>query len=265
MLSKWAADFSISTWNRIRDSNVQKGLKTNETTITQNMIYDLFQLNCNNIIIEEAENEAVNGNDLDLYINDSRLNKFRHFAVQAKISNKKEIYQTINHKKDNRFQILDLIDYSKETRAIPTYFFYSYTNKYNDEDIHRRGFTYNEFGIIVKCASSIFWDYFDWNPDIWKFKKIPSVCDIIEEEDSYAFRDFLSNTLTQYKIEKSIFEPIAFAGTKEKFLTRDYYFDFEEISKDCKWIKIKKPDKSIQITDTISSNSFNPKYRIIII
>lgn len=264
MLSKWAADFSISTWNRIRDSNVRKGLKTNETTITQNMIYDLFQLNYNNIIIDEAENEAVNGNDLDLYINDSSLNKYRHFAVQAKISNKKEMYQTINHKKNNRFQLLDLIDYSKETRAIPTYFLYSYTNKYNDEEIHRSGVSYNEFGIIVKCASTIFWDYFDWNPDIWKFKKIPSVCDIIEEEDSYTFRDFLSNTHIQDKIENSILKPIAFTRTIEKFLTKDCYFDFDEISKDHKWIKMKKPDKSIKTSGTITSSSFNPKYRIII-
>lgn len=263
MISKWARDSAIMTWDRISNSRTNNSLKLYETTITQNLTHELYELKLDNVRIEEAEDEAANGNDLELYIQNSYTKEFKHFAVQAKIS-KNEIYQTINHHKNNSFQISDLISYSKKIRAIPLYFLYSHTNKYNGEELHRKGFTYNEYGITVTGASRIFWDFFDWNPNVWKFKKIPTVCEIIEDNNSFTFREFLCNQHSQEQIENSHFEPTAFVGASDKILYKNYNFGRNEIPQDNKWKIIQKQINEIEISNDSNSFSFNPKYRIII-
>jgi hypothetical protein len=59
--------YSVQTWNKIGFVRRKKGLKISETTITQNLIFDFWQLAAASklpVELYESKNEKANGNDL---------------------------------------------------------------------------------------------------------------------------------------------------------------------------------------------------------
>ena len=267
MICKWASDFSIDTWKRIQFARKTKGFKIYETTVTQNMIYSLLTLPTNEVEIWEATDEASNGNDLEVFIFNRIDKKFKRFAVQAKIAYSDDRYQMINHQAKNKsFQIRNLMNYSIKNRAIPLYFLYSYSTKYNGNAKHKKGHPYNEYGVTVVSAYDIFMNYFDFGN--WKFKSIPTVSDIVGNNDSLTYKEFLCNRKAQMKLEKSIFEPVALTDPKRviKYMQdRNYDFKFDEITKDSNWTQLESPDKIVEkIIQDNNEYSFNPGFRIIV-
>jgi len=112
-------------WERINFVRSHKNLKIYETTVTQNLLFDInfIKLLYPNlpISIYEARDENTNGNDIELYIFTN--NKGVFFPTQAKILYKNGSYQTIAHGN----QINDLITYAYNNNGYPLYLLYNYS------------------------------------------------------------------------------------------------------------------------------------------
>lgn len=126
-LVNWFKEFSYETWLRLEFTKRTKSIKTHETTITQNLVYQFFLLSRQfdlPIQIYEAQNEKINGNDIEFAIETEQ--GYILFPTQAKVIKEKEKYDFITHKVRGIFQI-DLLDsYSRKVRGIPLYLFYNF-------------------------------------------------------------------------------------------------------------------------------------------
>lgn len=137
---------AIDTWYRIKFSRTRPRLKIHETTITQNLVYELTLLKASypglKFRLFESVNEKSHGDDLELKIRTSQ-GQYITFAIQSKIlyhaslpndrnNLKKGNYPRLNHVvKDHATglfhnQVDLLLKYAKSNRYIPLYLLYNY-------------------------------------------------------------------------------------------------------------------------------------------
>lgn len=131
-LEAWLRYFAVDTWNRIAFCHKNDRNRAFETTITQNMVYQLFQLqqlNAFPIQIEESTNERCNGNDLEIII--KTQDHYLLLPCQCKIISKDGRYITINHITNGRLQIDSLLDYARNIKGLPIYLFYNFNSNSN--------------------------------------------------------------------------------------------------------------------------------------
>lgn len=128
-LIDWFKEFSYYTWSRLELSRRSKSIKTNEVTLTQNLIHNYYLLSRQfdlPIQIFEANNESINGNDIEFAL--ETANGYVLFPTQAKIIKPNDKYDTISHKVNNKYQIDLLEQYGKGVKGIPLYLFYNVLN-----------------------------------------------------------------------------------------------------------------------------------------
>jgi hypothetical protein len=140
---------SADTWERIKFARTRKGLRIYETTITQNLLFELRRtqeiVNAMmgryfwNIRIYESRNEKANGNDIELFI--PFKSGYLFFPTQAKIIYHQGFkglhkmtngdYPSINHvvKSTGQQQIDSLLSYAKRRNGYPLYLLYNYVNE----------------------------------------------------------------------------------------------------------------------------------------
>lgn len=116
---------AIENWNRLAFAYSRSARSLYETTLTQNLVFT-FQAFAHqypnlNIQIDEALNEARNGNDLELLIRFPAEDVEFYAVVQAKKINRNGKYYKLEHGR----QIEHLIDYAEENGAVPFYLFYN--------------------------------------------------------------------------------------------------------------------------------------------
>jgi len=130
------------TWARIQFSRTTPRLRIHETTITQNLVYEmrLLQEEFHHLdyTLYESTNEAAHGDDLELCIMQPGGSVVT-FAIQAKIIHhrgkspsqlKDGIYKNLKHTVGKgaakRNQVDLLLDYSRLNGFIPIYLLYNY-------------------------------------------------------------------------------------------------------------------------------------------
>ena len=139
---------ALDTWYRIEFSRKRPGLKIHETTLTQNLVYELNLLNWRysrmGLSIFESTDERANGDDLEIKVKDSS-GRFITFATQSKIlyhnfpqrkGGLKNLadgrYPEMKHpkiyKRGSKNQIDLLLNYAKKNGYIPIYLLYNYVN-----------------------------------------------------------------------------------------------------------------------------------------
>lgn len=128
-LSSLLRNLSRETWERIGFSRNRTGLKIFETTITQNIIFNIHLQKPSNFIIYEATDENTNGNDIELFIETKE--GFLFLAIQSKIIYKKENYPKMEHGN----QLYDLMNYAHSRGGIPFYLLYNYSKDFLFKDI----------------------------------------------------------------------------------------------------------------------------------
>lgn len=117
---------SIETWKRIEYAYLKSGIKVFETTITQNLLFEInalsdqFDLDIN---IFEAVDENRNGNDLELIIRYPKEGTEFYTPIQGKKVYRNQTYGSIDHGN----QIETLLNYALEKRSTAFYLFYNYT------------------------------------------------------------------------------------------------------------------------------------------
>ena len=180
---------SIDTWERIKFARTRKGLKIYETTITQNLLFELNRTkefvnskkgpNFWNFNIYEAVNERANGNDVELYLPFN--GGYLLFPIQAKLINHKGYkrkkmndgdYKSMDHLVSSigQQQIDSLIKYASNKRGLPLYLLYNYVNDiFKSKPICDVDVTIEQYGCSIISADHIYNNYYSGG--IWTIPK----------------------------------------------------------------------------------------------
>lgn len=163
---------ALDTWYRIGFSRTRPGLKIHETTITQNLVYELNLLKSVlsglNFSIFESTNERANGDDLEILIKSSN-GSYITFAVQSKILyhnlplKSKGIknltdgkYREMRHyvgKKKKLNQVDLLLSYARTNGHIPIYLLYNYVQtRYETSTKCKISFEEDQYGCSIISA-----------------------------------------------------------------------------------------------------------------
>ena len=130
---------AYDTWERVAFSRSTPGLKIHETTITQNLVYEMNLIKMRMRILElnlfESRNEATNGHDLEIKI--QQRDGWVTYWIQSKILyhsiRKKKVvqlgdgrYPQLPHRVGRRLQVDILLRRAREEKAVPLYLLYNF-------------------------------------------------------------------------------------------------------------------------------------------
>ena len=197
---------SMLTWSKIGFSREHKGFKIYETSITQDLIWNLIQrssISKFQLRIFEATSERKNGNDIEFYIETKE--GFIFFPVQAKIIYKDLKYPKLNYPSSGESQIISLINYARRRGGVPIYFLYNYLpleptysfiKKYDLSDL-------SFYGISYVSAHYLKDKYYneDWKIKGTKKWTIPSFTDLHPQNAFPLHRIFKDEFLNESKEE----------------------------------------------------------------
>ncbi len=278
---------SINVWDRIAFARSRKGFKIYETTITQDILYQLAlasEVSEHGVKLFEAKSEKTNGNDIECYVKVS--DGFVFFPIQAKLMYSDNSYAQIAHRRGKIDQIDLLVDYAKRKKGYPLYLLYNgfpgsmrldkLTKSYDETKSYGVSFT---SAIHIKKNFQNKYRRIEGDP-IWR---IPTFQDL-HTEFSRPFPT-LAN-LSNYPLNAhEVIEQ------KLRFYSVDYdltAYSKEELLEDDSWVDltpdnglISEPDKTTvtePVVDYIndrsisndigyrpdSENEFKPKFRLII-
>jgi hypothetical protein len=260
-ICEWAKSYSRMVWHRIHYLRTIPRLKIFETTITQNLIFDLCAKKFGNISIFESIDENANGDDIEIV---RKIDgKYYTYCIQSKIAYKNESYSAIDHSvedslaREKVLQIDLLLNYASINDYIPLYFLYSFKRDGNRSN--------EDYGIAVTSAEYV---KTNWIRNGCFIRK-PAVDDIVPN-GSISFSQFLCNRSILSFIEDNgeidieLFRKRIFPYIEQidKFRT----FQREEVFNNEKWITIpKKMMTDIALRQNKKEiNSFAPKYRFVI-
>ncbi|CAN1578039.1 hypothetical protein MCERE19_04256 [Spirosomataceae bacterium] len=127
-INKYLKLISISVWKRIEFVWKTNNLRISETTITENLLFELWQKS-SNIQFYEATDEKTNGNDIAIYLETSK--GYIYLPTQAKRIEKSNRYTEIHHKEG--IQRKNLIKHAgdKNFQGFPLYLLYSFNQHCN--------------------------------------------------------------------------------------------------------------------------------------
>jgi len=133
-LKDWLETFSKDTWARLDFSRSwRKEIKTYETTLTQNLIYQLWRIaritENPQIRILESRNETANGNDIEIFV--QRDSHYIFFPTQAKSIYPSGRYDKMGYRVKGVPQIQLLLDYAAKKGGIPLYLLYNYSSDFD--------------------------------------------------------------------------------------------------------------------------------------
>jgi len=158
--------FSSKTWRRLGFCQQFKNeVKTYETTITQNLIFEMLEFarltGTPQLRLLEALDESANGNDIEIYVQHG--DGYILFPTQAKSLYPSGKYEKINHQSGGKFQIHALLEYAARRQGIPLYLLYNYHPKWQDVVgwEGELGFEYDCFGCSLVNAHLLEHQYFD--------------------------------------------------------------------------------------------------------
>lgn len=120
---------SESVWNKIANYH-HLGINVPEIGLTADLIFELTnwgsltgKAEC---YIQNAYNESINGNDVELYIKNTS-GTYDHYALQAKVLKSDKKYKGLDtgYKTSTKYQWDKLYDYAKSYGCMPLYLLYN--------------------------------------------------------------------------------------------------------------------------------------------
>lgn len=247
---------SIDTWKRIGFVRTRKGLKIYETTITQNLLFELkkFSELCpTNVQIYEATNEKVNGNDIEIFLQVG--SHYIYLPTQAKILYKNSKYTAMDHGN----QINDLILYSKRVGGFPLYLLYNYDN---DRSLIEYGCSLIPANYLLKnfaFARTIKSGVKRWT--------IPSFKDL-HPTIALPWHNFFCTTVTITQRTPDG----EFSYTEDRFTTKNLkdeslkYYTLEDLTNDVNWKEFSLKENIVENinSETNIENKYSPRFRLIL-
>lgn len=180
-LCHWLRYQSAEVWERVAFSRLTGLVSTFETTITQNLLFEFWQLARSfayELALFESINERANGNDLEILLRDSN-GGYRLLPTQAKILYDNNRYHAIDHGKPIDYQVEKLIAYAKRKKGTPLYLYYNFypDQTYNDTLEKHLGEPVELLGCSLSDAHKIKDHFFSSGPPAG-FHTIPSFADV---------------------------------------------------------------------------------------
>lgn len=261
---------AYDVWKRIEFARTRKGLKIFETTITQNILYELRIYSelypSVPILMFESFDEARNGNDIELLVQTSE--GFINFPIQSKIIYNNGKYPSMEHFN----QINDLINYADLIGGIPLYLLYNYFSDNN--------FTYsgNSCGVIFSKeqygCSLVGAHYLRDNHTSNSFKKngilkwsIPTFMDL---HPSVAIPWFLigccRNSSTDLVQTINILTNNSIV-INDEIIQKIKKYNYEDLTNDNQWSPFNIKGINFENNKPFSNkiDKFSPKYRLVIL
>lgn len=247
---------SIDTWNRIGFTRSRKGLKIFETTITQNLLFELkkFSETCpSKLYIYEAINEKVNGNDMEIFLQVG--SHYICLPTQAKILYKGSKYLKMEHGN----QINDLISYSRKVGGFPLYLLYNYDN---DNSLVEYGCSFIPANYLLKNYA--FTRTIKSGIKRWT---IPSFKDL-HPKIALPWHDFFCTIVTI--TQRTPYENISYI--EDRFTTKNLkdenlkYYTFKDLTNDVNWKEFSLNESSVEDiqTDPVTDEGYSPRFRVIL-
>lgn len=263
---------AVDTWERIKFARTRKGLKIYETTITQNLLFELnrtkefinnkYGTNYWDFKIYESINEKANGNDIELYL--PYNGGYLLFPIQAKLINHKGYkrkkmndgdYRAMDHfvPSTSSQQIDSLLDYAKKMRAIPLYLLYNYVNTtLQNKVICSVNMPIEQYGCSISSALYIHNNYYSGGA--WK---IPKFSDL---HPGIAQPWFILTCCSLKKDNLSDY----FAIDKDE-ISKIKIYSLSEIERTSEWKEFESNSGSvINYDNNPNQKGFVPKFRIIL-
>lgn len=158
--------FSQMTWRRLGFcQRFKNDVKTYETTVTQNLIFDMLEFaqltETPHLRLLEARDESANGNDIEVFVQHG--DRYIFFPTQAKSLYPSGKYEKITHQSRDKYQIHALIEYAIKRQGIPLYLFYNFHPYWKDivDWKDALGFRHDCFGCSLVNAHYLEHRYFD--------------------------------------------------------------------------------------------------------
>lgn len=271
-LTSWFNHFAVTTWHRIEFARLRERLRIYETTVTQNLLYEmaiLLEATDFPLRMYESLSEKTNGDDLEIVIKTDK--GYVIFPCQAKIIYPHDRYYKIDHVVGERHQIDLLIEYAKRKQGVPIYFLYNYCSngKWYEEIQNQIDFDIELYGCSIANANTIkrkFCELDKSNRNYLKWQ-IPSFKDLHPHltQPIGVLGDFSNKHLSPGDLIKRI------AKTEEDEEVRLY--SREEILEDYQWEELVPITPSIGKLAQERSNrrnwqedkeGFSPKFRLMI-
>lgn len=266
----WLRDFSIETWDRICFTRTMNRGKVYEVTLTQNLVFQLYQqFHSQDLPFElwEALDERANGNDLELAIETPK--GYMLVPCQAKIIKENLRYEELNHFSAGTMQIDSLLAYAKRHEAFPVYILYNYCNdwQYNNS---KWGDNYDELssnGCSIVSAQYLYDTYrpLDTISGMYRWK-IPSFQDLHPTHGIPLYL-FVALLLRQAYLpfERWRYHQLENGPRFYSYEELDYYKKWDNLTPPPRLSGIKiKPEIDYLEPSNIDHRPFNPRFRIII-
>lgn len=257
------SQLAIEIWERINFAYSTNGFKVYETTITQNLLFQLEKARKHlhlNFLIREAIDEKANGNDIEFVLKSG--NKCLKLPMQAKRVKKNLRYSSFSHKT----QIDDLISYAKKENGIPLYLLYNFNRNFSQKvklcsiDSDQR-----EYGCSLIDAYYIRDNFTHINSNNSRSWNIPIFNDLVPNPSKPWI--VLPCCLGNFNTKGEVFEQLGISPDQRKQLDYLSLHDCKDVLKEKKWrdftlggendIYKEDQDESVQ-------NTYNPKYQIVI-
>lgn len=261
-LCAWAEAYSRMVWHRIHYARSTARMRVFETTITQNLIFDLVSKRFPAIGVWEAKDETANGDDIEVVIEIHGVAYV--FAVQCKIAYKNEVFEAFWHEVINKRtgvvtrQIDLLCNYARSINGIPAYMLYSF---------RRNGSSKNdEYGVSMAGAHFLLHTYGGAN----RRRKKPTVAQMISGI-SIPLPIFLCSDVLRHVVNPRSLPrhqwPYAWSMPFLDSRSHDYAaHEIAEFREDRRWRPIETwpgGDGISTASESIREPEFRPKYRIV--
>jgi hypothetical protein len=267
----WLKAFAIETWQRIAFTWTHQQGKLYETTLTQNLVFQLHhQFYEKKLPFElwEALDENANGNDLELAVGTPA--GYLLLPCQAKIVRPSGRYNKMNHSTNGKFQIESLLDYAQNMRGMAIYLLYNSSD--NDSYIHRNWPKQYEQATTLGCsvvpAAYLYENYCHASLLTGKRKwRIPSFEDL-HPTPGLPLHEFIELLLAGTTILK---HPWAFHMSQSNMR----YYSYENLYNENSWKNLTPPmhisdiptrldKRDADIEPRKQGGLFNPRFRIMI-
>jgi hypothetical protein len=261
-LCNWSKLFCASMWERIGFCRLVANMNVYETSITQELLYQFWQLARNTklpIELYQSKDEKANGNDLEIGIE----TKYGFFLVpcQAKIVSKKSKYAAFPHEVNSVYQLDILLTYGKKVRGLPLYLMYNFHNiAYQNEKIESlHSLNIQELGCSLYPAALLKADYLN---SLTGKLSIPNFYDLHRKTAIPFSRLFCTVGTTQILEEtKTSLSEINFYP-KRDMINSNYWQDLAPPAAIGRIPPLQEPRFSQSPPDT--TTTFNPRFRVLL-
>ncbi|WP_242929019.1 DUF6615 family protein [Pontibacter vulgaris] len=266
-IKEWSESFAKYTWDRLGFVYHNEQAKLQETTITDDLVFQISKLFSGDgslFMLEHAKNEKRNGNDLEFAIA-VRKDEFLIFPIQAKRLYAKQRYPRISHKG----QLKGLMNYAKEVGGVPLYLLYNYVAKDFEYPKYLCGkeLVADHYGCTLVAAEHIEARYANKlkrkRKKIWK---IPTFFSLLEDQASFPWHLLFyepEKLVPGYKMRTKESEIIIKAYSKDELLSNkdwQYLTQFSQVQNSSNLVM---QDFTDSVSNGEDNSTFSPRFRFI--